>query len=510
MRSSFNGLYIGLSGLRTQQTALDITGHNIANANTPGYSRQRAVLKPGSAYTVPAFNRPLYAGQIGTGVQVAEVERIRDEFIERQLRAEQHTTGRWKQLEAGLEKLQMIFNEPSETGIRAAMDQFWQSLQTLSQTPDDESARAVVRQNAALLIDSFHHTAEQMSDYRIELNDELQVQIDKVNYLAQQIADLNQRIVAISATGDNPNDLLDQRDKLIADLSELTNIQVRENTRGAVTISITGSTLVDHTTVHYLRAVPDENGDQMLDVVWEGMDNVHPQFNDGSLKAVLELRDQVVPKYQAYLNELAETLAAEFNAVHRQGYGLDEYAEVTGISFFTIDPDDDRGAARTISLSADIESSVSAIAAALEPTIPPDPTGDPSSLETESLKPERGRGDNRNLLQLIELQHRTNVEFEITLGGFVDRKTGSFSQYYSSIIGELGVDTQRAIRIAENQEVLMEHLQNQKESVSGVSLDEEIANLVQFQHAYSAAARVITTVDETLEVIINRMGLVGR
>ncbi len=500
MRSSFSGLYIGLSGLRTQQTGLDITGHNIANANTPGYSRQRAVLSPGSAYTVPAFNRPMYAGQLGTGVQVSEVQRIRDEFVEMQLRTEQHTSGRWNQLQAGLEKLQMIFNEPSDSGISIAMDEFFQSLQTLSHTPDDESARAVVRQNAALLIDSFHHTADQMRDYQLELNGELGVQVSKINNLADQIADLNQRIVAISVTGDKPNDLLDQRDQLLSELSELTNIQVKENGRGAVTVSISGSTLVENATVRHLEVVPPEDGGRMLEVRWQGMDGVQPQFNDGSVKAVMELRDEAIPKYQAYLDELAETLVVEFNKVHEQGFGLDDYADRTGISFFSLDPSDSRGAAEKIALSQDILDSVSAIAAATAPTSDADATDDPES----------GRSDKRNLMQLVALQHRSDIDFVTQSGAFVDRKTGSFAQYYSSIIGELGVDTERAIRISENQGVLMEHLQNQRESVSGVSLDEEIANLAQFQHAYNAAARVITTVDEALDVIINRMGVIGR
>ena len=242
MRSTFSGIYVGLSGMRAQQAGLDITGHNIANANTPGYSRQRVVLTPNNPYTVPGLNRPISPGQIGTGVQVGAIQRVRDQFVETQLRTENATTGQWQTIQAGLEKLEMIFNEPSESGISMALDEFFQALQTLSQRPDDASARAVVRQSAALLTDSFNHVARQTREYQQELNAELAVKIGTVNQLAEQIADLNQRIVAISVTGDNPNDLLDQRDQLVFELSQLTNISVREQPNASITISIGGST----------------------------------------------------------------------------------------------------------------------------------------------------------------------------------------------------------------------------------------------------------------------------
>ena len=170
--------------------------------------------------------------------------------------------------------------------------------------------------------------------------------------------------------------------------------------------------------------------------------------------------------------------------VHNKGYGLGDTYGIEGrkpIDFFVIDEDDPRGAAEVITLSKDILDSLDAIAAASAPTV-------------GGTDPDSGPGDNQNLLEIINFQHTANIS----------------SDFYAGIMGELGVDTQQAIRISDNQRVLMEHLENPKEAVSGVSLDEEIAHMIQYQHAYSAAARLVTAVDEILDVIINRMGLIGR
>ncbi|NLV92558.1 MAG: flagellar hook-associated protein FlgK [Firmicutes bacterium] len=410
MRSTFSGIYVGLSGMRAQQAGLDITGHNIANANTPGYSRQRVVLTPNNPYTVPGLNRPISPGQIGTGVQVGAIQRVRDQFVETQLRTENATTGQWQTIQAGLEKLEMIFNEPSESGISMALDEFFQALQTLSQRPDDASARAVVRQSAALLTDSFNHVARQTREYQQELNAELAVKIGTVNQLAEQIADLNQRIVAISVTGDNPNDLLDQRDQLIFELSQLTNISVREQPNASITISIGGSTLVDYATVRRLEVIPATEQGEMPQLRWEGQGEVTPQITDGAIKGLLELRDHYIPKYKEHLDNFAKALAHEINEVHNKGYGLGDTYGIEGrkpIDFFVIDEDDPRGAAEVITLSKDILDSLDAIAAASAPTV-------------GGTDPDSGPGDNQNLLEIINLQHTANIS----------------SDFYAGIMGE--------------------------------------------------------------------------
>lgn len=499
MPSTFNGIYIGLSGLRAQQTAINVTGHNIANVNTPGYSRQRVVLKTNTPYAMPGLNRPIGAGQLGTGVSVAAIERVRDRFVEMQIRSETQTTGRWKQLQAGLEKIEMIFNEPSDTGIATAMDLFWTSLQNLSQRPEDMAARAAVRQNAELLVEAFHHTANQLDRYRAELNEAVQIQVEQINYIGRQLADLNKQIIAISATGDSPNDLLDQRDLLLSELSELVNIYVTEDERGSVTVSIGGSSLVEDASFHALTTVlrdphlDPRGAGGILEVRWADHEGVSPQFTNGSMQALLELRDEILPRYQEYLDAFAVEFANKFNAIHEQGYTLGDAKTESrqGVSFFVFDPQPPR--AKSLQLSLEIRTSLNNIAAAAEETNKHD--------MDESIDPEAGSGDNRNLLKLLEMRDAVYP---------FNGRTGTFSDHFAAIIAELGIDSQRAQRLVENQEVLLRHLEDQRESISGVSLDEEVANLVLYQHAYSAAARVITTVDETLDILINRMGLVGR
>ena len=259
MRSTFAGLQMGLRALQAHQMGLNVTGHNIANANTEGYSRQRVNLVPSNPYTVPAFNKPLSPGQIGTGVQVAEIVRMRDDFIEMQLRLESQTTGHWQVLMDGYEQIEMIFNEPSDTGISTMLTDFWKAWQQLSLTPSDLAARAVVRQTGALLADAIRHTYTQLRRYREEVNYAIGVKVNRINYLAQQIADLNKQIVAVSVSGDRPNDLLDARDLLVKELAQITNIQAVTDHKLQMHISISGSSLVQgsHASKLALKEEPD-------------------------------------------------------------------------------------------------------------------------------------------------------------------------------------------------------------------------------------------------------------
>ena len=244
MRSTFAGLQLGLRALQAHQMGLSVTGHNIANANTEGYSRQRITLVPSNPYTAPSFNRPRTPGQMGTGVEVAEIKRVRDEFIEMQLRMESQTTGQWQVLMDGYEQIEMIFNEPSDTGISSSLTAFWKSWQQLSLTPADLAARAVVRQTGALLADGISHTYTQLHRYREEIDGAIGVKVNRINYLAQQIADLNKQIVAVTVSGDHPNDLLDARDLLVKELAQITNIQAVTDEELQIHISVSGSSLV--------------------------------------------------------------------------------------------------------------------------------------------------------------------------------------------------------------------------------------------------------------------------
>ncbi|NMB12408.1 MAG: flagellar hook-associated protein FlgK [Firmicutes bacterium] len=486
MRSTFAGLQMGLRALQAHQMGLSVTGHNIANANTEGYSRQRISLVPGHPYTVPSLNRPLSPGQMGTGVQVAEITRIRDEFIEMQLRMESQTTGQWEVLMDGYEQIEMVFNEPSDTGISSTLTAFWKSWQQLSLTPADLAARAVVRQTGALLADAISHTYTQLHRYREEVNGAIGVKVNRINYLAQQVADLNKQIVAVTVSGDHPNDLLDARDLLVKELAQITNIQAVTDDELQMHISISGSSLVQGSHVSRLGLREEPQGYR---VIWEGAGDVKAVFNGGELKGLFQLRDDILRDgYMAELDRLAQALIEKVNEVHRQGYGYvadaaepDRYPD--GVDFFA--KVDSGKWAQDISLSKIIlrEDGLNYIAAGLEGE-----TG------------ERAPGNGDNAMGLAGLLQETKLE----------QLNGSIPDFLSSLVASLGVDSQEAQRMLANQTILMEHLERRQEAVSGVALDEEMGNLIRFQHAYNAAARLITALDETLSVVIERMGIVGR
>ena len=480
---------MGLRALQAHKMGLNVAGHNIANANTEGYSRQRMSLVASNPYTAPAFNRPASPGQIGTGVQIAEIKRVRDEFIEMQLRMESQTTGQWQALVDGYEQVEMVFNEPSDTGISTALTEFWRSWQQLSLTPADLSARAVVRQSGALLADSIRHTYTQLHRYREEINGAIGVKVNHVNYLAQQVADLNKQIVAVAVSGDHPNDLLDARDLLVKELAQIVNIQAVTDEKLQMHISISGSSLVQGSHVSKLEL---KEGSEGFEVVWAGANDVRAVFNGGELKGLFQLRDEILRDgYMAELDRLAEAIITTVNEQHQAGYGYDASYDGDDLdvryprdhAFFAEIPSGGKWA-QDIQLSPDIlsEDGLKYIAAGLG--------------ESDTAAP--GNGENAMAMAAL-LQ-----------GAKVSGLNGSIPDFLSSLIASLGVDSQEAQRMMANQTVLQQHLERRQEAVSGVSLDEEIGNLIRFQHAYSAAARLITTLDESLSTVIERMGIVGR
>jgi len=470
MRSTFFGLDIGRNALQAQQRALDVTGHNIANANTEGYTRQRAVMETTKPFAMPAFNRPIGAGQIGTGVQVQEVKRLRDDFIDLQIRKESAVTSEWERRKNTLEKLEVIINEPSDAGLRTVLDQFWEAWQTLSTRPEDGSVRAAVKQRGITLTDTFNHMHRQLVDLQNDIDASLRIKVDEINNITVQIASLNEQIVKVEVSGDHANDLRDRRDLLVDQLSGLVKISTKEDQYGALTVSIGGRALVSDQVVEKLTAVSvPPNG--FAEVRWVS-DGTVVSPGGGALEGLIYSRDTIVDNQLTQINLLASNFITRFNNQHQLGYGLDSN---NGYSFFAgLDASD-------IMLHADINN-LDHIAAAAGPPAP-------------AISP----GDNGNALALVTLKH------DVTTMG-----TGTFDDYFRGMAAQLGVDSQAAGRMVDNQQLLMSQLDGQKHQVSGVSLDEEMTNMIKFQHAYNAAARVVTTMDEMLDVIVNRLGTVGR
>jgi len=486
MANYFNTINTALRALQAQQKSLDVTGHNIANANTEGYSRQRAIHSATDPYTVPGFGMPAGAGQVGTGVEIAEIARIRDKFIDGQINEEKQSLGYWEKMYEGLHRIELIFNEPSDSSLSFAMTKFWESLQELSNNPEDPAVRESVKQTAQTMIDTFHNLNDQLADYKRSLNADVNTITDEINSIARRIADLNEQIVDVKGTGKNPNDLLDRRDLLFEELNHLVKVQGYEDSQGNLHVSLGGTRLVSGKKVNELaiKDNPDPTR-EFEDIIYFTNTNSDALIEGGELKAILALRGGYrdengddtgeIGRYMARLDELASVVVEEFNIVHHEGYDLE--GNDGGDFFAATGPDGVPVDAHNISLSTDILAldGINKITA---------------GLSTDGIR-NPGNGDNATQLANI-----INGEKIFNSG------TATMLDFYKSMISTMGIEGQRADRMVNNQTTLVDQLENQRTSISGVSLDEEIANLIKFQQAYNAATRIITTSQYILDSLM--------
>lgn len=485
MRTTFSGIEIARRALQAQQLSLDVVGQNIANANTPGYSRQVAVHKAAPPYPMPQFSHNPVNGMMGTGVEIAKISRMRDEFVEMRLRQETHNHSYWQTISDGLEQVELIFNEPSNSGIQQALELFYNALQDLSKASENEAVRSVVIQRGAVLTEAIQHARFQLGKLRDNMNDIVSIKVNEINTYATRIAELNEQIVKVNSAGYQPNDLLDERDKLLQELSKLTNIEAVVDQYGAVTVSISGATLVQRTEVFKLQVrssnQPVTPPYDRVEVVWQGSNSL-VEFTGGEMAGILKFRDVYMQDFLMELNQWTADLINTVNSIHSQGYDLQGN---TGIPFFVL-----ADGSATVTASQDPSLTITMnikegwqIAA--------------SSKVDDDGKTIAGNGE--IALKLAQLRNTPINGTENTIGGL-----------YTAIISRLGVRALEGKSMVNNGEALVNHLKNMRESISGVNLDEEMADMIRFQNSYAAAARYMTAIDEVLELIINRMGLFGR
>ncbi|ANB60720.1 flagellar hook-associated protein FlgK [Anoxybacteroides amylolyticum] len=536
MGSTFQGLEIAKRGMFTQQTALYVTGHNIANANTPGYSRQRVNFVETEPYPAASMNRPQIPGQMGTGVEAGSIQRVRESFLDVQYREENNKLGYWEARADATAKMQDIMNEPSDNGLSKTLDQFWQSLQDLSANPENEGARSVVRQRGLAVVETFHYLYDSLSQIQKDFGNQIGVTITQINSLTAQISNINKQISEIEPHGYLPNDLYDERDRLVDQLSELVNVRVEKVSSGGNTLKIAEGTynvylvdnsgnpildgsgnkiyLVQGSTVNSL-SIPSPNGQDIdgdgvtetpsgdIDQMQVGTTTIPiTTFSSGKLLGLVEsfgYKDSlgntkgIYPEMVSHLNDLAYAFGTVFNKVHQQGYALD--GSTTGIDFFSGLTATD--AAKNITLSSAIDD-LSKIAASIDGT--------------------SGNGNNAiNLANVGKMLLSSNSVSLVGTSTILDLTTlglpltsGTIKSNYEGWIGKLGVDGQQAERMKNNSDTLKQSVDGRRQSASSVSLDEEMTNMIKYQHAYNAAARQITVIDQMLDKVINGMGIVGR
>ena len=471
MRPAFLGLEVALRALRANQLALETTSHNIANANTPGYSRQEVEMAASRPYTIPTLAGYPFAGQVGTGVIATAMRRYRDAFTDLQLRQEQRTLGMWNAIKDVVQQVELIFNEPSDSGLNKLLDQFWNTWQDLANEPQSSAVRASVRQQAANLCTVLNHTYQQLYDLQHNQDQQILTKIDEINSIAQQIAALNEEIQKVQVTGNRPNDLMDQRDLLLDRLSTIVNITYHEGDNGITNVFIGSMPLVYDLKANSISA---ESQGGVLSLKWTSS-GYDVEVTSGELKGILVSRDEVLGGKLEQLDRIAQALYTAVNSAHNAGYGLNGS---TGLDFFSDPTPGDAVSARDITLSGEILDSLDNIAAS-------------SAADTP------GDGSNAAVIAALRWQQMAALD-NTTING-----------YYNGVITELGTYSKAAQDTCANQELLVSHLRQQREALSGVSLDEEAANLIKYERAYQAAARVMTTVDETLDRLINGTGRVG-
>ena len=460
MSSLLGLLDIGGSGLLSHQKAIQVTGHNIANVNTPGYSRQRAnlVAKP------PMANTP---GQVGTGVNVTEIQRIYDGFLGVQINSEHQDLGRWEAQKGALEQTEIIFDELSGIGLSAALTEFWSGWQDVVNNPSGHPERVALSSKAGHLANTFNRMSSDILQQQMQLDRNIDATVTEINRMTEQIFDLNNKISEFEIGGQEANDLRDQRDELLKELSEMIEINTFEDNQGWVNVTVgNGQPLIDSSYPWRLATQPNAFGH--LDVVWldngGGSVNITQDISSGNLNGWLQVRDIDLVDYLNRLDTLAGEIITQVNSLHTAGFDLNGTA---GEVFFS------GTAAADIGLNPNIDSDPNLVAAAATPTGAP--------------------GDNGNAFAIANLQHALVMN-----GG-----TATFDNYYHVLVTDVGLDVETAGDNFEHQSSIAASLENHRQAQSGVSLDEEMLNLVKFQHAYDAAAKLVSTVDEMLATVVN-------
>ena len=506
MSTLFSILELSRRGLQTQQSALQTSQQNIANANTPGFHRQSAIISTTPGFITGGISTLGRVIQLGTGTAVSRVQRLRDVFVETQIIEVDQRLNRLDEEQKGLERMEIVFNELSETvDLNNTLSEFWASWESLAQDPTNGGLRIDLRAKGAGLAADIRALYASVADLQPDFGEDISIRVDRVNSLLHQLAGLHGDIVRVEGGMLEANDLRDLRDGIVGELSSLIDVKPFENPDGTVTLFLNSRPVVQQFDVTELRVIPKidaatQNGvpspsESLVKVVLaEPGRDIDVRISEGAIGGLLRLQDEIVPAILGDLDLFAFTLMRQVNQVHQKGIGLNGAA---GGSFFQFRLPDADGtisdgttdlslvsnqppsrASATMDLTNDIKDNLNNIAAALS----------------------SARGDNRNALEIARLRDQS----------FLLEDSLTIDNFYNLAIASLGGRGEETARLLEGTQLVRNQLETRRESVSGVSLDEELTNIIQFQHVFEAAARVVTTVDSMVDTVVNRMGLVGR
>ena len=453
MSGLYGTLSIALSALATSQQALETTSNNVANANTPGYSREVPVLEPGAPLLFGSLSLP-------TGVVLDKIESLRDPILEIQLNQETQQNSYQNAQLAQLQQIQTGFSSAT-SGIGADITNFFNSLQQLSPDPTNLALRQAVLTAAGNMATDFNTAANNLEVQRSNLDQTVVEDVGEINTLTAQIANVSQQIGVLQNQDESTGPLVDQQTSLIRQLSGLIDVQVISTGQGGIELTTSNGTPLVSGIQSF--ALSTEVGSDGTEHVMSGTQDITDSLTGGSLAGTIQIRDQEIPGMLSQLDQLAAGLSNALNAANQEGYDLNGNA---GGNLFSVPPAGGTGAA-----------------AAMQVAIT-----DPSLIAASS---DGTQGSNGNLANLSAVANQNVANGETPI------------DFYSNLVFQVGSTTSNTSAEADASSQILQQLNDQRGSVSGVSLDEEAANMVQYQTAYQAAARVVSTVSSLLDDAVN-------
>lgn len=436
---------ISSRSLGVYQRALDVTSHNVANANNPDYARQRVVLGSERAELTPY-------GEFGAGVKIDEIARIKDTLTDVQIRSYNQKFADVDKRSQVLGQVETLFSEPSDLGLSNLISSFYNSWDKLASTPNSTPLRNNVIQATDQLSTKIKGIYDGLGLLRSDLNGQVGEKVEEVNTTLQEIQSLNKQINSAKAINQSANDLSDRRDKQIDALSKLVNINVHTDEKGSVSISIGGIFAVDEYSATKFK-VNSSNGKLFL-TTDDGSSKV--TLTGGEISASLDLYNNQLTGYQDSVNKLAQTMMDSVNKQHNGKFGLNGIPEG---DFFTGYSDG------VLSFNHDTNALAASAVAGND-------------------------GDSQNAIAIAKLADSK----------LIDGK--SISEYYNSFISGIGTEKKLNEQSYESNQLVLDQLNNQKSSYSGVSVDEEMTNVIKFQKSYDASAKLIKVADEMLQTLI--------
>ncbi|MGE0763552.1 MAG: flagellar hook-associated protein FlgK [Bdellovibrionales bacterium] len=462
---------VGKRSLMNSQTGLQTVAHNIANRTTDGYSRQTVQFKT---------NEPVGFGKnrIGMGARPGEISRTNNTYVEKQLEKEGNQMGFLEGRADMLGRVEQVYNEQANKGLNQYMSDLFNAFREMSNNPESLASRTLVKESADFLAKDFKRVSTQLDEIQSDIDYRVTTKIEEVNQTTKEIAQLNEKIQVVEMAGGRANDERDRRDLLLKKLGEAINIRYAEGKDGSISVTA-GNTalLVSGFSQRNLEVMATPMGankrEGRVEIFYKSTDtstpvNVTKQLVGGHVGGLLDVRDNVINGLHDRMDELAYSFATQVNEAHFEGYN--RYGR-SGVILFEL-PTGLDGAAANIQVNRDIKEDVGQIAAAGAPNSP---------------------GDNRIANVLSALQYKQVME----------ENTATLDAYYGSVVGQIGVEAQRANSAQTSQKDIYAQLRNIRESISGVSLDEETTKMIEYQKSFDASARLIRTADEMMDTVLN-------